>query len=412
MRVGIVGGGVVGLAIAKQLASAGAEVVVVERDVCGRAASHGNAGWVTPILSVPLSAPGVRAKALRWMIDPSSPLLVRPRLDPAFLLWCLRFARNCAENRFEQGARALLALNATTLDAYDRLEADGVRFEMHDEGLLLAALDERELEKEWKLCMWLARLGYRGDVELLDGSALRLREPAISNAVAGAIYVRNERHVRPESLTAGLALWLRQAGAEFAEHTAVERIVPTRHGWSLQGSGPDPIEVDRVVVASGVWTRSVLRQFGTKIPLEGAKGYSVTFDARGPVPRHPVMLLEAKVGVSPFNDSLRIAGTLELAGENLKLDARRIGAIIHAARRYMTCDFGSGGDEWAGLRPVLPDSLPVIGPVPDADGVFVATGHAMLGVTLAPATAEALAPLVLDDEIRPALAPFRVDRRY
>jgi D-amino-acid dehydrogenase len=412
MRVAMVGGGVGGLAVAQRLASAGAEVVVVERDVCGRAASHGNAGWVTPILSVPLSGPGVLTKSLRWMIDPKSPLLIRPRLDPSFLLWCLRFARNCTETRFEQSTRALLALNATTLDAYDRLEADGVRFEMHDDGLLLAALDQHELEKEWKLCTWLTRLGYGGDLELLDRSALRLREPTISDAVTGAIYARTERHVRPETLTAGLAEWLRQTGAEIVEHTAVERILPARQGWIVQASGPDRIEADRIVVASGVWSKSLLRQLGAKIPLEGAKGYSVTLDARGAVPRHPVGLLEAKVAVSPFNGSLRIAGTLELAGESQKLDARRISAIIDAVGRYMTCDVGSAGKEWAGLRPVLPDSLPVIGPVPGADGVFVATGHATLGVTLAPATAEALAPLVLNDELHPALAPLRANRRY
>lgn len=412
MRVAVVGGGAVGLAIAQRLSHSGAQVVVIERDVCGQAASLGNGGWVTPILSTPLAGPGVLLKSLRWMLDPKSPLLVRPRLDPSFALWCLRFARNCTSERFEEGARALLELNSTTLDAFDRLQVDGVQFEMHTEGLIVAALSDKDLEEEWKLLEQLKRLGYDGPLELLDGPAVRRLEPVLSDAVAGGVYAGTERHVRPETLTAGLVRWLRDAGVEIRERTAVERIVRSGDTWSIETSHGERIHADRVVVAAGIWTKRLLQQLGTRIPLEGAKGYSITAGANGGLPRHAIMLHEAKVGVSPFVGGFRLAGTLELAGESLTLNRRRIDAIVGAAGRYLNYRLGSAGVEWAGLRPMLPDSLPVIGRVPTADGVFVATGHGMLGITLAPTTAEALAPLVLEDDLRPELVPFRADRRY
>lgn len=412
MRVAVVGGGAIGLAIAQRLSHAGAEVVVLERDLCGHATSLGNAGWVTPMLSTPLATPGVLLKSLRWMLDPKSPLLVRPRLELRFALWLLRFARNCTSTRFEAGARALLSLNATTLDAFDRLRADGVEFEMHSEGLVVAALSEKELQKEWSLLEQLKLLGYQGALELLDGAAARELEPALGDAVVGGIYAGSERHVRPETLTAGLTKWLRDGGVEIREFTPVERIARSGEHWTLESRHGDRVAADRVVVAAGIWTRRLLQQLGTRIPLEAAKGYSITAPTNGHGPRHAILLQEAKVGVSPFVDGFRLAGTLEISGESLTLNRRRIGAIVEAAGRYLNCKLEARGLEWAGLRPALPDSLPVIGRVPTAEGVFVATGHGMLGITLAPTTAEALVPLVLEDELRPELVPFRADRKY
>ncbi len=139
MRVAIVGGGVIGLACGWYLRREGASVVVLERDRCGEAASLGNAGWITPGLSNPIPAPGVTAQALRWMVKPDSPLLLRPRLDPAFAGWLWRFWRSAGRRQYVAGMRALLALNARTLELYDELRADGVEFESHADGLLFSS---------------------------------------------------------------------------------------------------------------------------------------------------------------------------------------------------------------------------------------------------------------------------------
>jgi D-amino-acid dehydrogenase len=410
MKVVVVGGGVVGLCCAHSLRRAGADVTILDRGECGQATSLGNGGWVTPVLSTPLPAPGVTRQALRWMLDPASPLLVRPRLDRAFLSWCWQFARHCTPGRFEAGARALLALNAPTLRLYDDLQAAGVEFEMHAAGLIVVALGDAYLEHEWEGLQELKRLGYPGPIDRLDASAVRELEPALNPKVAGGVHVHDERHVRPESLTAGLLRSLHESGATVRDGVDVTGITRDGSGWKVATSA-GPIEADRVVVAAGIWSRPLLAGLGTTLPLEAAKGYSVTVPSNGLTARHALMFGEAKVAFTPFDGSVRFAGTLELAGEDLSLKPRRVGAIVKAASRYLD-DFHAddAAPAWAGLRQFLPDGLPVIGRVPTADGVYVATGHGMLGVTLAPATAHALTPLVLEDRLAPELEPLRADR--
>jgi len=405
-RVAVVGGGVIGLAIAHALAREGAEVVVLDGGALGAAASRGNAGWVTPGLSAPLPAPGTIAQALRWMPNPRSPLLVRPSASPRFWRWAFAFWRSCSPARHRAGMAALVPLGQRTLAAFDRLTADGVAFEEHRDGLLFVARAAGPLAHEAELLAAQRAHGYAGEVQPLDRDAVHALEPALHPAVTGGLLAHAERHVRPETLTAGLAAKLRAGPTELREHTRVGRIRRAAAGWSVDG---EPF--DAVVVAAGVASRELLATLGVGIPLEAAKGYSVTSRGSGVAPRRPLYLLEAKLGVSPFAGGVRLAGTLELGSRSTDLARRRVEALDRAAARYLR-DWRPGADrtDWAGLRPLTPDGLPVIGAVPGHDGLFVATGHAMLGVTLAPATAELLAPLVLRAERHPELAPFALER--
>jgi D-amino-acid dehydrogenase len=409
MRILVVGGGVIGLCAAYSLRRAGAEVVVVERDRCGEATSLGNAGWVTPGLSAPLPAPGVVSQSLRWMAKPDSPLLIRPRLRGGFLLWCWHFARNCSPRRHRAGLEATLALNARTLELYDRMRAEGVEFEMHADGLVFAALSERELAHETEALDELNRAGYPGSIHAMTGEQVRQLEPALSDHVRGGFFAPAERHVRPESLMRGLAAALRRDGVEIVEGAGVESIERRNGAWNVRAGSN--LVADRVVVCAGVWSRPLLARLGVRLPLEAAKGYSITAAVDGVRPRHPLYLLEAKLGCSPYDNGVRVAGTLELAGVELSLNQRRLDALSRAAAYYLR-EWRPKEPEfrWAGLRPLAPDGLPYIGRVPGAPGVYAATGHGMLGITLGPATGEALVPLVLEDVVPAELEPFRLDR--
>jgi len=410
VRVAVVGGGVIGLACAWYLRRAGAETVVLERGRVGEGASLGNAGWITPGLSNPLPAPGTVRQALRWMLDPESPFLLRPRLDPALLTWCLRFCRSTGRSRYLAGMRALLALNRRTLELFDGLTADGVPFEMYTPGLLFLFRSRSALEAEAAVLEELRREGYGGEVRRLSTAEAKALDPAVGDAISGAIHAPAERYVRPETLTAGLAEALRGAGAQVLEQTGVDGLARTADGWLLR-TGTSEVTADRVVVAAGAWTGRVLSPLGVSIRQEAAKGYSITAAGTGTVPRHALYLGEAKVGCSPFDGAVRLAGTLELAGLDVTLNRRRVAAVARAATDYLA-DWRPESPtlEWAGLRPLPPDGLPLIGPVRGHDGLFVATGHGMLGVTLAPATGAALAVRVLEDREVPELAPFEVDR--
>lgn len=360
MRVAIVGGGVIGLCCAYSLRRRGADVTVIERGRCGEGASHGNAGWVTPVLAAPLPAPGVLRQGMRWMLDPRSPLYIRPGFDPRFL-W--RFARASRRQACEAATAATTALAAGTPELFREWQSE-LGFELHSDGLLFLALRPGILDEP------------RLSIEEVRGL-----EPAVGDEVVEGHFAPEEMHVRPESFVGALARALAD-GVE--EDRAVEDL-------------RELDSYDAVVVAAGVHTKRLV-----PMPLAAAKGYSITAEPIDTMPRHPLYLYEIKVGVSPFEGALRLAGTLELGSEDLSLNRRRIDAIARGARRYLGVEVT--GTEWAGLRPLLPDGQPAIGRVDER--TFVATGHSMLGITLGPATAEALAPLVLTGERPEVLGPF------
>src|SRR5215217_9672904 len=183
---------------------AGAEVTVVERDRCGGATSLGNAGWVVPSISIPMPAPGITAQALRMIFKTDGSLRFRPRLDPDFLRWCWRFWRNSSRESHEAGLKALMKLNQQTIQLYKDLRASGVEFEMHETGLLIATLSEETLEEYAGLLETAKTAGYAGEVQLLGKEALLRMEPALSDAVVGAVHAKDDLHVRPDTLLSGL----------------------------------------------------------------------------------------------------------------------------------------------------------------------------------------------------------------
>ncbi|WP_051324430.1 NAD(P)/FAD-dependent oxidoreductase [Candidatus Solirubrobacter pratensis] len=406
----VIGGGAVGLCVAEALVRRGASALVLESGAAGAQASAGNAGWITPGISNPVPAPGTVPQALRWMLDPASPLLVRPTLRPSFLRWSYDFWRSTSPRRYSAGMAALVALGARALGAYDALRDEGVEFEMHADGLLFVAHTEEELAAELAALRDQQALGYGGRVEPLDAAATLALEPALAAGVAGGILVADERHVRPETVTSGLAAHLRARGAAVREHAHVDRVERDGEGWAVRLAG-ETLRCERVVIATGAATGRLLAPLGITLPLEGAKGYSFTDPAPPVRPLRPLYLLEAKVGVSPYDGGLRFAGTLELGSRDVHVDDRRLRALDDAGMRYLEgWRSNPGRAGWAGMRPLLPDGLPAIGPVPGHDGLHVATGHAMLGITLAPATAEILAPAVLSGRAGLDLTPFSVAR--
>jgi D-amino-acid dehydrogenase len=397
VRIAVVGGGAVGLCCAWSLARRGADVVVYERDRVGSGCSLGNTGWVCPALSAPLPAPGVMAAALRGMLRPGSPVLIRPLFGPAFLSWAWQFWRACAPVRYRAGLEATVALARRTFELFDELEAAGVEFEFHSSGMVVAALTDAGLEEYATMLAEAEAAGYEGEVRVLDGDAVRELEPAASEAVVGGVYAPAERYVRPESFTRGLADALAREGADVREGAEIVRL--------------GDVEAEAVVVAAGAWSGRLLASAGVRLPMEAAKGYSVTARGRGTAPRHAYYLAEAKVGCSTFGDAVRIAGVFDLTGLDLTLRRGRIETITRSASPYFR-DWRPEEIEleWTGLRPYLPDGLPVIGPVSGRDGLFLATGHGRLGMTLAPATGELLADVVLDGTRPRELTPFAAQR--
>jgi D-amino-acid dehydrogenase len=411
VRVIVIGGGAVGLCVAEALSARDCEVTVLERDRCGAGASAGNAGWITPSLSTPVPGPGVIAASLRWLVDPSGPLWIRPTLSPALLGWIARFIVNCRRMTYQRGLVALQRAAGRAGPAFSALVARGVQFEYHDDPLLFAAFDRAELAHLWHVCDELRGAGSRQALERLSAGELRALEPALADDVVGGLIAHGEQRVRPERLTAGVHDALRRRGVDVREGTPVHALARERAGWAVD-TPAGARRADAEVIASGVASARLLAPLGRRLPIAAAKGYSRTYDRVASGPQRPLYLEAPKVSISVYDGAVRVSGTLELGARGLSLSQRRLHAITLAAQRALPgWRMPAHPRDWAGMRSLSPDGLPFVGPVPGLDGLHLATGHATLGITLAPMTAELLAGVLLEgarDELVAAFSPGRM----
>ncbi len=410
----IIGGGVIGLCTAFALQRRGVQVTVIDAGPREQAASHVNAGWVCPSLSEPVPAPGLTAQSMKWMLKSDSPLFIAPRADPDFLRWLLAFWKNCNAEQYVAGTAATAALAERTMALYDDLRAQGVEFEEHQDGLLFAYLHEAALHHDHANLDTLAPFGVEIP-PILSGEEARELEPALSRNVTGGYWLRQERSVRPDSLVSGLWRRLEINGAEMRRG---ERVVGMGGSSGLVRSvitDRASYDAEVVVAAAGAWTPQVVAPLGVKLPIEGGKGYSIDFTPPPALPsaiRHPLYLHETRVAITPLDGMLRVAGTMELSGLNHHIRPERVralvsrtGEVIAGWPSQVNLD-APGVRVWNGLRPLTPDGLAVIGWARGWRNLAIASGHAMMGVTLAPATGEALAEQIVTGRAPEILEPF------
>jgi D-amino-acid dehydrogenase len=404
----IVGAGIIGLACAFELLQRGEQVVLIDQGEPGAACSAGNAGWVVPAMSAPVPSPGLVGTSLRWMLRRDSPLYIRPRIDPKFALWLLRFWANCRPAPFHAGLSAVAEINRQTMEGFDRWRSEGLSFEMRQAGVIFAGLSARAVAAARADVERLTAFGY-AKPESLSATELRALEPALSPGISGGFLVPDERLVRPESLTAALRDAALALGGEIRARTTVTGFRRTGRRIDAVTTETGDVPAERVLLCAGAWSVTLARRCGTRLPVEAGKGYSLTIDlADDAVPiTRPIDFIEARVACTPFAGALRLAGTMELSGLNLRLEPARVAPLRNAWQRYAG-ELPSGTSEtaWVGMRPMTPDGLPLIGPLPGIENGWVATGHAMLGVTLAPNTASAISNAMLDSQLDPRLAAF------
>lgn len=408
-HVAVVGGGAVGLMTAYHLAREGAQVSVIDARQTGRGAAEVNAGWSCLGDCAPVPGPGMVTKSLRWMLHRDSPLYIRPSADPDFARFMLGMWRACTIGRQEAGYRASLRLARAADLGYEEYRADGIDFELRTDGLLLAFREQENLDAHLHTLQIAGEFDL--DPEVLIGDAVREREPMLADQVRGGIYFPRERHLDPNALMRGLHARLVELGATIVENAPLQRVQTCGSRVTRLIAGGRQIEVDAVVLAAGAWSGALARLFGTSLPVRPGKGYSI--DVAPLALRTCTNLSDAKVAVTPLAGRLRLAGTMEFGGLDETLDRVRIEAILRAPARFFR-DWQQPArenlDPRAGLRPMTPDGLPIIGSMPGLDNAFVSTGHAMMGITLGPGSATAMTDLVLRGRHHPALAAFSPTR--
>jgi len=412
-QVVVIGGGIAGLACAWYAVQDGHRVTLLDRGGPeGDRCSLGNAGMIVPSHFVPLASPDAVLSGLLSLGNPRSPLRVAPRLDPEYLRWCWQFLCAARASRVALAAPALRDLALLGRRGYEALTLlwpQGVPLAEH--GMLMLARTSSGLRAERRAAKLAQRLGM--PVEILDREAAAALEPGIELSIAGAVRYPLDAHTVPQRVVATLVAALADAGVDLRWNTEVTGFEHQGSRVSGAATAAGFVGGDEFVIAAGAWSGVLARAIDLALPLMSGKGYSFMLPAPRARPHACALLTEAKIAVTPMGDALRFAGTLELCGLDRTIDQRRVAAMIDAIQRYYPqfgpADF-AGITPWAGLRPCTPDGLPYLGRTRRADNVILATGHAMMGVTLAPATGRVVSDIIAGREPAVGVGLFRADR--
>ncbi len=401
-RVVVVGGGVIGLCSAYYALKRGLAVTVIEREAAGADnCSMGNAGMIVPSHFTPLAAPGMMAKGLRWMFNPESPFYVRPRLSLDLMRWGWLFYRHSTARHVAASRELLRDLNLESRRLFAEL-AETEDFGLEQRGLLMLCNTQKGLDEEAKVAQEAHEIGLQARV--LDAAATAALDPGVTLDIVGAVHFPQDCHLSPGRLMAALRRRVIELGGIIESGIRIEKI-ETRAGavTAVSGSGRR-FEGARFVIAGGSWTAELLKSLRLNLPLQAGKGYSLTLPAPPELPQLCSIFAEAKVAITPMGSSLRFGGTMEVGGLDLTIQPSRVRGIVKSVHAYFPkfseADFADV-KPWAGLRPVSPDGVPYLGEVPGLHNLLVASGHAMMGLSLGPVSGRLIADLLAGD------APFR-----
>jgi D-amino-acid dehydrogenase len=412
-RTIVVGGGVIGLCTAYYLAKEGMDVCVLERDRIGSGASSGNAGAVAPGHG-PMAKPGRILQALRWMGDPTSPLYMPPRFNPSLFRWLWTFRRHCTEAHVLRSMQTLGPLGHDSRDLFDELvREEGLACHYRPTGYYEVYRTEKGMAGAREEIPLQRAYGY--DTQEVAGETLREYEPALKPGTLGGLFFPEAAVVDPLLFLEELAGAAISRGMALRTGAEVKSLVAS-HGkvGGVRLAHGEVVEGDAVVLATGAYSLKLARIGGLSLPIQPAKGYHrdlpVGFGG-APELNITVMLGERYVFCTPLGGFLRLAGTLELSGLNHRMVGPRLSNLNESAAKYVEgMENAVSTDDWVGLRPVTPDGMPVLGAAPTLEGLYVANGHAMLGLTLGPITGKLMADMIVGNKPSRDLAPLRPDR--
>jgi D-amino-acid dehydrogenase len=413
-NVVVIGGGLIGFSAAYQLLKRGMRVTLIERgSETDASCSTGNAGMVVPSHFVPLAAPGMIWKGIRWMFDPESPFSIRPRPSWELISWGLKFYMAASPARVKRAMPVLrdMALRSRTIFS-ELSETEGFDFGLQKKGLLMLCKTREALGHEAEIAATAKSLGV--EAELLDAEAVLAKDPAIQMDVIGGVYFAQDCHLDPARFLDDLRSQVRRLGGEirWGEEVKDFRQSGAKVEAAILKNG-DEISGDEFVICGGAWSPSVGKKLGLRLPMQAGKGYSVTHTDPPALPSVCSLLNEARVAVTPMGGKLRIGGTMEIVGLDESVNRRRLNGILKSIGDYfpqlMATDFSSL-EVWSGLRPCSPDGMPYIGRADRRENVVVATGHSMLGLSLAPVSGEMVADLITGTTMKYDMALLNPDR--
>jgi len=399
VHVAVLGAGVIGTSIAYYLARAGHRVTVLERQPgAGLETSFANAGEVSPGYSAPWAGPGVPVKAIKWLLMRHRPLVIWPLADWAMWRWGLAMLANCNARAYDVNKSRMLRLAEYSRDCLRQLRADtGIAYDERAQGTLQLFRTPKQLDATGADIDILRRFGV--PFEVLDRDGCLRHEPALARVrdkLAGGLRLPGDETGDCFQFTQQLAAMATEAGAQFRYGASVRQLAVA--GGRIDGVAVSSgaVIADAYVLALGSYSPLLARPLGLDLPVYPVKGYSLTVpitDAAG-APESTVMDETHKVAVTRLGNRIRVGGTAELAGYDLRLRAARRSTLEHVVSDL----FPAGGDVaraefWTGLRPMTPDGTPIVGPT-RYPNLYLATGHGTLGWTMAAGTGRVVADLI------------------
>ena len=406
----ILGGGVIGLSCALFLLEQGRSVRILEKNTVGGATSMGNCGTITPSHALPLAAPGIISKALKFMTQADAPFYIKPSTDLSLLDWLLRFSLRC--NAKDQRTTALAKaplLNASRALLQTLIEKYAMECQFRASGVLYVCKSAQHLESLSAELPLLTECGVRS--EALDSSQLAAREPALLPDMAGGVYFPDDANFRPDAYCQELARVVRALGAVIEEGCEV-------HSIAVDGDRVRHVETSlgqrqggQVLVALAAWSPAMVKDIGLNLPIQPGKGYSITYTPPTLLPKTPLVLTERSVCVTAWQDGYRLGSTMEFSGFDDSLNAKRLDALERGAREYLKAPIGPDVvSRWFGWRPMTYDDLPILGISPKHRNLFLATGHGMLGMSMSAITGQLMAAQMTGKTPAIDLTPYSAAR--
>lgn len=411
-RVGIIGGGIIGLSSAYCLTKAGFQVTIFDQGDLKDGCSFGNAGMVVPSHIIPLAAPGMISKGIRWMFNSESPFYVKPRFNGDLVRWVWQFYKHATEAHVRHSIPALKELSHFSKAMYQQLSKElPFDFGYCERGLLMLYQRRETGEEEIETAHLANASGIEAHVLSLE--EIQKLEPAVRVTARGGVYYPGDAQLTPHLLVEKLIALLMERGVTFRTGTEINDFHIDKGTVRSLRSGRENIEVDQLVVATGSWSGELCAKLGIALPMQAGKGYSFTLPNVERNTHIPSIFLEARVAVTPMGNSLRFGGTMEITGVDHTINMNRVRGIVNSIPTYypeMKVGMPAREAVWHGLRPCSPDGLPYIGRLAKLRNVVIATGHAMMGMSLGPGTGKLVSEILTGQKPEISLSPFDPER--
>ncbi len=409
--IGIIGGGITGLCCAYYLQREGFHITVIDQGDLSDGSSYGNAGMIVPSHVIPLAAPGIMNKGLKWMVNSKSPFYIHPAFRKELLRWGWLFYKSSTAKNVVRAIPALRDISRLSRELYiDLVQETGIPG-FSQRGLFMlyqtAAAEKEEIEA--------AGMAGKAGVEahVVSTAEVERMEPEVKMKVRGGVYYPGDAHLTPPLLMEGLKAYLKNKGVRFLTETKVINFYIEKDEIKQVITDQKDIVFDEVIVAGGSWSPFLLQKLKVQLPLQAGKGYS--FGIKKPVQKIniPSLLIEGKVAVTPMSGFLRLSGTMEITGINQVVNMKRVEGIIRTVNDFypdMKVKLPPKKEVWSGLRPCSPDGLPFLGRLKGINNAIIATGHGMMGVSLGPATGRLVSEIITGEQTDIGLDVFAPER--